>query len=117
MLVLLSPSKKLDKLTPPKGAKTTQPVLMDEGKALVNVMKRYSKEQIKELMSLSPQLAELNYQRYQDFKLPLTAENAHPALFTFKGDVYDNMAVESYTQDDLAFAQNHVRMLSGLYAP
>lgn len=115
MLVLLSPSKKLDKLTPPKGAKPTQPVLMDEGKALVNVMKRHSSKQIKELMHLSDNLAELNYQRYQDFKLPLTEDNAHPALFTFKGDVYDNMDVESYSADDLDFAQKHVRMLSGLY--
>ena len=115
MLVLLSPSKKLDKLTPPKGAKPTQPELMGEGKALVNVLKRHSKDQIKNLMHLSDNLAELNFQRYQDFKLPLTEDNAHPALFTFKGDVYDNMAVESYSADDLEFAQKHVRMLSGLY--
>jgi len=115
MLILLSPSKKLDKRPPPEGAKPTQPELMDEGKALVNVLKRYSKEQIKNLMGLSPQLAELNYQRYQAFELPLTEKNAHPALFTFKGDVYENMAVESYSEDDLAFAQTHVRVLSGLY--
>ena len=115
MLVLLSPSKKLDKLTPPKGAKPTQPPLMGEGKDLLKVLKGQSQKDIKNLMGLSDNLAELNYQRYQDFKLPLTEANAHPALYTFKGDVYDNMDVESYSTDDLAFAQKHIRMLSGLY--
>lgn len=115
MLVLLSPSKKLDKLPTPKGIAATQPLLMDEGKALVNTLKRFSVGDIKTLMGLSPQLAELNYKRYQAFELPLTEKNAHPALFTFKGDVYDNMAVAHYSADDLAFAQAHVRMLSGLY--
>lgn len=115
MLVLLSPSKKLDKLTPPKGAKPTLPPLMDEGKDLLKVLKGHSQDDIKNLMGLSDNLAELNYNRYQDFKLPLTEDNAHPALYTFKGDVYDNMDVESYSQDDLKFAQDHIRMLSGLY--
>jgi cytoplasmic iron level regulating protein YaaA (DUF328/UPF0246 family) len=66
-------------------------------------------------MGLSQNLSDLNYTRYQNFKVPFTQQNARPALFTFKGDVYDKMDVENYSDTDLEFAQNHIRILSGLY--
>ena len=66
-------------------------------------------------MKISDKLAALNQQRYQDFQTPFTPDNAKQSLLAFKGDVYRGMAVEDYTEEDLAFAQDHLRILSGLY--
>ncbi len=115
MLVLLSPSKKLDKIGHKTSLQPTQPALLNDGAELVDVLKDFTEKDIKNLMGLSDNLANLNFERYQNFPLPLTPSNAHPAIFTFKGDVYDNMDVEHYNDDDLSFAQKHLRILSGLY--
>lgn len=115
MLLLLSPSKKLDEKSTYTNMPTSEPVFMDKIDALVMLMKKKSVTDIAELMHLSDKLAELNYTRYQDFYLPFTPENTRPALFTFKGDVYEKMDVAHYTEDDLKFANAHVRILSGLY--
>ena len=66
-------------------------------------------------MKISDKLAELNYQRFQDFETPFTPDNAKQALLVFKGDVYRGMNVEDYSEEELAFAQKHLRILSGLY--
>jgi cytoplasmic iron level regulating protein YaaA (DUF328/UPF0246 family) len=66
-------------------------------------------------MKISPKLAALNYERYQQFQLPFTSDNSRQALLTFKGDVYQGIKVEDYTDSDIRFAQAHLRILSGLY--
>ena len=115
LTVLLSPSKKLDE-SKSNIAKSSQLVFKQEALELAGVMKGYSKTDIQELMSLSDNLAETNYQRFQafadDFKLE---EGSKQALYLFKGDVYDKMDVDNYSDADLDFAQGHVRILSGLY--
>ena len=110
MLVLLSPSKKIEN-TAPKDVQTTQPQLADEATGLSKILQNYSQKDIQNLMGLSDNLAALNHGRYQHF----SEQEQSPALFTFKGDVYDKMDVANYSADDLAFAQNHIRILSGLY--
>ena len=110
MLVLLSPSKKIEN-TAPASAPMTEPPLNKEAHDLLKTLKSFAREDIQGLMKLSDNLAELNHTRYQNFD---NLEKS-PALFTFKGDVYDKMDIENYGKDDLDFAQKHVRILSGLY--
>jgi hypothetical protein len=66
-------------------------------------------------MSISPQLARLNVERFITWSAPFDTTNSHPALLSFKGDVYEGINAEDFTYDDFAFAQNHLRILSGLY--
>ncbi|MEC7595920.1 MAG: peroxide stress protein YaaA, partial [Pseudomonadota bacterium] len=77
--------------------------------------KSKSKSQISKLMSLSEKLSELNFDRFQKFKLPFTLDNAKQAILAFKGDVYNGINAPDFSSDDLEFAQSKVRMLSGLY--
>lgn len=115
MLFILSPSKTLDfeaKLPP---LTLTQPAMLKESELLVQQLRQLSAEKLAGLMHISDKLATLNYARYCDFTTPFTPQNARPALFAFKGDVYESMEVASYSPKDLAFAQKHLRILSGLY--
>ncbi len=114
MIVLLSPAKSLN-LEPTKQKGTTQPRLLEESGTLVNKLKKQSIKSIKDLMKISDQLAELNSKRYKSFETPFTKENAKPAILTFDGDVYTGLQAESFDQDDMKFAQSHIRILSGLY--
>ena len=115
MLILLSPSKKLDEKSSYPNVPLTTPEFLGEAEQLAAIMKKKSEEDIANLMGLSEKLSQLNYERYQKMSFPFTEENARPALYTFKGDVYDKMDVESYTEEDLNFAGDHIRILSGLY--
>lgn len=116
MLLLLSPSKKLDEKTPwPDAIKPTQPALLTQAEKLAAVCKKLNRGQLAQIMDLSEKLADLNYDRFQRFVTPFNETNARPALFMFKGDVYDKMDVAAYTPEQLTFAQGHVRILSGLY--
>ncbi|MEL7342572.1 MAG: YaaA family protein, partial [Bacteroidota bacterium] len=116
MLLIISPAKKLD-LT--EESRYTQnhslPAYMDDTLELVGQLKEESEESIGKLMKISPQLSSLNYDRYQQFETPFTLENAKQALLTFKGDVYLSFDLEQYGEDDFAFAQERLRILSGLY--
>lgn len=116
MLVLLSPAKTLDLETPvPTGLRCTQPRLLDDTQAIVDVMETKSPADLARLMHISDSLAELNAQRYAEFSLPFTRRNARPALFTFAGDVYVGLDAASFDRRDLTEAGKTVRMLSGLY--
>lgn len=111
MLLLLSPSKKLDESTPVPQTALTRPVFEASVNELVQLMAQKKPQDIAAMMELSDKLAQENYARYQNF----TRLSERPALFLFKGDVYDNMDVARYTPADLDFAQQHIRILSGLY--
>ena len=115
MLTLLSPAKTLDFETPPVTAKATQPVFLEQSADLVDVLKQYSPDDLGKLMKLSPKLAELNTDRFQQWTLPFTKDNAKAAILAFKGDVYTGLDAESLTEKDFEFAQQHLRILSGLY--
>ncbi len=115
MLTLLSPAKTLDFESPPITDKATQPVFLEQSADLIDVLKQYSPDELGKLMKLSPKLAELNTDRFQQWSIPFTKDNAKAAVLAFKGDVYTGLDAESLTPENLEFAQQHVRILSGLY--
>lgn len=116
MLTLISPAKKLLKISKPYVNETTEPLLLKQVKVLAKIMKTKSVEQIAQLMDLSRDLAVLNYERYQHFN---TKKNlftqSYPALLLFQGDVYQGLAANSWSNEDVDYSQNHLRILSGLY--
>lgn len=114
MLVLLSPAKDLAKEVPPVD-KVTQPVLLQQALPLVEKLKTLSAKKLASLMDISETLGELNRERYQRWSLPFTKQNARPAVFTFNGEVYRGLSARTLDADDLRFAQQHLRILSGLY--
>ena len=115
MLIFLSPAKSLDYKTPPHVATYTQPAFLDRSQALIEQLRALSPADIANLMDLSDPLALLNYNRYADWSLPFTPDNAKQAVLAFDGDVYDGLAAKTLSAADLDFAQQHVRILSGLY--
>lgn len=115
MLILLSPAKSLNFLAPTLPIKATTPAFLQDSKKLVDNLKKLSGKELENLMSISSKLAELNHQRFQNFSLPFNQANSQPALFLFDGDVYQAMQIAQYNQKDLDFAQDHLRILSGLY--
>ncbi|WKN41634.1 peroxide stress protein YaaA [Tunicatimonas pelagia] len=118
MLTILSPSKTQDfsdsSIDVSKLPNST-PALLDESEKLVRELKKKSVEDIAQLMSVSEKIAILNHERFQHFSLPFTEENARQSLLAFKGDVYTDIAVDEYTEQEFTFAQNHLRIISGLY--
>ncbi|MCF8206702.1 MAG: peroxide stress protein YaaA [Methylotenera sp.] len=118
MLFLLSPAKSLDydTPTPPELAPAlTRPQFLPDTTRLIEVLRTKSVGEVRELMDLSEPLAQLNVDRYQAWRPRFTDHNSKPAVLAFNGDVYDGLDAKSLTADDLAWAQTHVRMLSGLY--
>src|SRR5690606_20989477 len=115
MLALLSPAKTLD-LAPVELELThSQPALLERSKELVEVSRTLRATDLMKLMGISKPLASLNVRRFKEFTTPFTLENAKPAIFAFRGDTYVGFDVDSLDAGSLAFAQEHVRILSGLY--
>lgn len=114
MIVLISPAKSLN-LDPVEFSDHSTPRMLEDSQVLVDVLKKKSANSLKKLMGVSDKIAELNVARYQQFETPFTPLNAKPAIFTFSGDVYTGLQADSFSEDDLDFAQGHLRILSGLY--
>ena len=115
MLMVISPAKTLDYDTPPVIEQSTQPRFVEHSVELIEVLREKSPQDIAKLMSLSDKLASLNVARYGSWERESTPQNAKQALLAFKGDVYTGLNAEDFSTDDFAFAQQHLRMLSGLY--
>ena len=115
MLVLLSPAKSLDWSEVSPELPATEPVLGKDMGVLMRVMKRKSPKQLSELMHLSDALADLNRGRYAAMSGRPGAEHGRPAALAFNGDVYQGLSARSLSPADLAWAQDHVAILSGLY--
>ena len=115
MLIFFSPAKSLDYTTPPQITTHTQPAFLKQSETLIRQLRALSPADLANLMAISDPLALLNFNRYADWKLPFTPENARQAVLAFDGDVYDGLAARSMSAADLDFAQQHVRILSGLY--
>jgi cytoplasmic iron level regulating protein YaaA (DUF328/UPF0246 family) len=115
MLFVLSPAKSLDYETPLRGQGHTAPLFVKQSKALIDVLRGYSPPQISKLMDLSDALAGLNVARYQAWSSRATTKNARQALLAFNGDVYDGLHARDLDADSLAWAQDHLCILSGLY--
>ncbi|HKI89465.1 MAG TPA: peroxide stress protein YaaA [Draconibacterium sp.] len=115
MLIVISPAKSLDFETPPVTLEYTVPEFLEESKKLVARLKKMSPGQLSKLMHISKDLGELNFQRYQNWSLPFTPENAKQAALAFNGDVYQGLQAHSLTEEKLELAQKKLRILSGLY--
>ena len=115
MLIVISPAKTLDFETPPEAPAFTVPDFLDDSAELIDELRGFEPYRLSELMGISPKLAELNSNRYHAWSLPFTAENAKQAVLAFKGDVYAGLDADNLSPDDLAFAQQRLRILSGLY--
>ena len=115
MLLLISPAKTLDDTPFTRALPCTQPAFTAQSHALVTLLADYSPDALSSLMGISPALAALNAQRFAQFQLPFTADNAKPALFTFMGDVYEGLAAADLSDAAVRWLQDHLRILSGLY--
>ena len=115
MLIVVSPAKTLDFESAPVTNLFTQTDFPKESQQIIEEIRSLTAEDIAVLMKLSEKLAELNHQRFADWSLPFTPENAKAAVLAFKGDVYTGMDAESFSDEDFDYAQEHLRLLSGLY--
>ncbi|ELS05005.1 hypothetical protein Xen7305DRAFT_00047430 [Xenococcus sp. PCC 7305] len=115
MLILISPAKTLDFETPSSISTYTQPDFLDKTSQLVGQLRQLSPTEISSLLKISPKLGELNNQRYQTWQQSCDRNNSKQAILAFKGDVYQGLDIESFSPADLDFAQEHLRILSGLY--
>ncbi|WP_235296188.1 peroxide stress protein YaaA [Portibacter marinus] len=114
MITLLSPAKTLDYSEDGKFGHT-MPRLLDHSLRLVDNLKKKNSKKLQDLMNISKDLADLNVDRYEQFSSDFKEENSKPSILAFKGDVYVGLEAESFTENEMEFAQEHIRILSGLY--
>lgn len=113
MLVVVSPAKRLD--WSPVEANTSQPDFQDEAVRLVKTARNLTLGDLQKLMSLSPDLAKLNRDRFKAFEVEPDAFATRPAVYAFAGDTYIGLEAKSLDPEEMAWAQDHLRILSGLY--
>jgi len=115
MKIIISPAKTLDFESKLPTARATQPKFLEEAEMINGKLERKSKKAIGKLMDISDKLAELNYQRYKEFTLPFTKQNARPAVYAFAGDVYTGLDAYTISSEKLDLLQDSLRILSGMY--
>jgi len=115
MLTVISPAKTLDFDTPPTTRKATQPQFLQRSAELVGDARAMSPQDIRALMGVSDKIAELNHARFMNWGTPFNLDNAKQSILAFKGDVYTGLEAETLSSAQLAFAQKHLCILSGLY--
>ena len=115
MKIIISPAKSLDYETKLPSRKHTQPAFLNDSEVIHKTLKEKSPGDLKELMDISDNLAELNWQRNQDWKTPFTTKNARPAIYAFNGDVYTGLDAYTLPVAKLNKLQDSLRILSGLY--
>jgi len=115
MLIVISPAKTLDYETTPVTDVHSQPGFLNHSAELIEQLRTLSVQDVAELMKLSDKLSSLNVARFESWTPEFTTDNAKQALLAFKGDVYAGMDAETFSAEDFEFAQDHLRILSGLY--
>lgn len=115
MLVILSPAKTLDYDSPVPDLPLTTPAFLPQAESLVGLLRDLSVQDVARLMDLSDKLAALNVARFAEWSPAFTDANSRAAVLAFKGDVYEGMEAWTFSREDHAFAQSHLRILSGLY--
>jgi len=115
MITVLSPAKKLSTDCSAKGNAYTKPVFLEDSDKLVSILKDYKPDQLQNLMGISQNLSELNWERFQSWTSDYAPSISREAFFSFKGDTYTGLNAESLSEKDVIFAQDNVRILSGLY--
>ena len=115
MITVLSPAKGQDFAKSPTTKKRTMPGHLKSSKELIDELRKLDSAALQRLMNISDKIAALNIERYLTFATPFTSKNAKQALFAFQGDVYNGLDAEQFSNDELDYAQDHIRILSGLY--
>ena len=115
MLAILSPAKTLDYETPLKTKLNSQPIYGRESNQLIKTLRTFEPFEVASLMKISDKLADLNHKRYVEWRNKPAESKTRPAALAFKGDVYQGLEAEGFNDNDLKFAQRHLRILSGLY--
>jgi cytoplasmic iron level regulating protein YaaA (DUF328/UPF0246 family) len=115
MKIIISPAKSLDFETPVATNLYTQPQFLEDSVKLNKKLKTLSRKKIGDFMSISKDLAELNYERNQNWSFPFTPENAKQAIFAFTGEVFRGIDVTTLEEEILPVLQDRLRILSGLY--
>ncbi|PZO27702.1 MAG: peroxide stress protein YaaA [Flavobacteriaceae bacterium] len=115
MKIVISPAKSLNFEKALPTARFSEPRFLKEATTIQKTLKKIKPKQLMELMAISDKLAELNWQRNQDWETPFTTKNARPAVYAFDGDVYQGLDVYTLPEDKLDVLQNKLLILSGLY--
>ena len=115
MLMVISPAKTLDYESAWRLPGATKPRLLKQSAQLIQQLRDLAPQDISALMKISDALGQLNYERFQAWDTPFTTKNARPAVLAFKGDVYTGLEADNFSAEDMAYAQDHLRILSGLY--
>lgn len=117
MLTVISPAKRLAEPPPPlpKGIEPTRPTFMTEANHLARIARGLGVDDLRALMDISEPLARLNADRFKSFRARPTPEHLHPAALFFAGDTYVGLEAKTLDPDALLWAQDHLRILSGLY--
>ncbi len=115
MLTILSPAKKLSNECFARTQNYTTPTFLNESQELVNVLKRKKPIDLQNLMGISDKLSVLNWERFQNWKLPVEESSAKEAIYHFQGDTYSGLNTEDLSSGEITFAQKNTRILSGLY--
>ena len=115
MLALISPAKTLDYESTLPTDSHTLPRFLDQSQQVIDVSRKLSATEIAKLMTVSEKIATLNVARFNDWNQDFNFANARQAIFAFKGDVYTGLDAYALADQEIAYAQQHLRMLSGLY--
>lgn len=115
MLIVTSPAKKLDFSQDVTRSGWSIPHFLDDSEILITAAKKLTRGELAALMKLSDKLADLNYNRFRSFSTPFTPANSRQAIYAFTGDTYVGLQADTLSEDDLNYAQDHYRILSGLY--
>ena len=115
MIILLSPAKTLDFKTPAITSSLSDPLFQKENKVLVDALSQLSEHDLQDLMEISSDLARLNFERYQEIKNFPSEVPAKQAILVFTGEAYRGLNALDFSEEDLFFSQNHLRILSGFY--
>lgn len=115
MITIISPAKTLDFKSRAQTRKHSFPLLLDDSKILINELQKLNPKDISKLMKVNDDIAFLNFERFLSWRTPFNIDNSKQALLAFKGQVFIGLDAKSFTEEDLLFAQEHLRLLSGLF--
>ena len=115
MKILLSPAKSMNEQLSISGHHFSNPELLDYSKKLIDKLKKLNPDEIQQLMNVSPAIAELNYSRFQNWKMPFNNENSLPCAWVFSGAAYKGLDFDSLSESTVSYSQKTLRILSGLY--
>lgn len=115
MIIILSPAKTLDFTPIHQSVLQSKPVFNKEADYLASLLNIFTPDQLGKLMSISPKLTELTFERYQKWNAKETIKASKQAIFTYHGEAFEGLNASTFNEEEISFAQQHLRVLSGLY--